>query len=123
MLSDIKLSNGDIVFGVDDLELVYDNDSIQQNISLVLQSSPGTWFYDPLLGSSILSFIQSPRDYDTKLSIEQDIIIILSKDPNIITNTISITIEDTQDLVVSISFYTTLNNDIVSLTYSQNINL
>jgi len=123
MITDIKLSNGDIVFGTDDFEFVHDNDCIKQHISTLLQSSPKTWFYDPLVGSALLSFIQSPRDYSTKRSIEQEVKILLSMDPNIITNTITITIEEVQDLTVSISFYTTLSNDIVSLTYSQNINL
>ena len=123
MLTDIKLSNGDLVFGTDDLEFVHDNDCIKQHISTLLQSSPKTWFYDPLVGSALLSFIQSPQDHSTKRSIEQEIKIILSMDPNILTNTISIIIEEVEDLTVSISFHTTLNNDIVSLTYSQNINL
>ncbi len=123
MLTDIKLFNGDIVFGIDDLELVHDNDCIQQHITTLLKSSPGTWFYDSLVGSRLMSFVQSIRDHSTKLSIEQEVKILLSSDPNIITNSISITIEEVQDLTLSISFYTTLSNDIVSLTYSQNINL
>ena len=123
MLTDIKLANGDIVLGTDDFEFVHDNDCIQQHITTLLNSSPTTWFYDPLLGTRLLSFIQSPQDHSTKLSIEQEIKILLSMDPNILTNTIFINIEDIQDLTVSISFYTTLSNDIVSLTYSQNIKL
>ena len=123
MLTDIKLFNGDIVFGIDDLELVHDNDCIQQHITTLLKSSPGTWFYDSLVGSRLMSFIQSIRNHSTKLSIEQEVKMLLSSDPNIITNSISINIEEVQDLTLSISFYTTLSNDIVSLTYSQNINL
>ena len=123
MLTDIKLFNGDIVFGIDDLELVHDNDCIQQHITTLLKSSPGTWFYDSLVGSRLMSFIQSIRDYSTKLSIEQEVKILLSSDPNIITNSISITIEEVQDLTLSISFYTTLSNDIVTLKYSQDTKL
>ena len=123
MLTDIKLFNGDIVFGTDDLELVHDNDCIQQHITTLLKSSPGTWFYDSLVGSRLMSFIQSIRNHSTKLSIEQEVKMLLSSDPNIITNSISINIEEVQDLTLSISFYTTLSNDIVTLKYSQDTNL
>lgn len=123
MLTDIKLSNGDIVLGTDDLEFVHDNDCIQQHITTLLSSSSGTWFYDSLVGSRLLSFIQSPRNHSTKLSIKQEVKILLSKDPNVITNTITVTIEEMQDLTISISFYTTLSNDIVTLTYVQDTNL
>ena len=123
MLTDIKIANGDIVFGTDDLELVHDNDCIQQHITTLLKSSPGTWFYDSLVGSRLMSFIQSIRNHSTKLSIEQEVKMLLSSDPNIITNSISINIEEVQDLTLSISFYTTLSNDIVTLKYSQDTNL
>ena len=123
MLTDIKIANGDIVFGTDDLELVHDNDCIQQHITTLLSSSPNTWFYDSLVGSRLLSFIQSPRDHSTKRSIEQEVKMLLSSDPNIITNSISINIEEVQDLTLSISFYTTLSNDIVNLTYVQDTKL
>ena len=123
MLTDIKLFNGDIVFGTDDLELIHDNDCIQQHITTLLKSSPGTWFYDSLVGSRLMSFIQSPRNHSTKRSIEQEIKMLLSSDPNIITNSISINIEEVQDLTLSISFYTTLSKEIVSLTYVQNTKL
>lgn len=56
---DIKLENYDLLIDNGDFVII---DSDQQNVDLILNTSIGNWFENPLVGVGIINYLASPEN-------------------------------------------------------------
>ncbi|MGL6081497.1 MAG: hypothetical protein ACRC4N_03200 [Gammaproteobacteria bacterium] len=113
---DIRLLNGEITLNQVnfntplyevDFELIYDEETLIQDIREQLYTNVGALFYDTHYGTGILRYIQSFQDELTLLKLKQQIQVSLKQDPRINKDSIRIQITpDTQQLTIYIDFQT-----------------
>ncbi|MGL5956316.1 MAG: GPW/gp25 family protein [Brevinema sp.] len=104
---DIRLLNGEITLNQVDFELVYDEQTLIQDIKEKLYTDVGALFYDLHYGTGILRYIHSPQDELTLLKLKQQIQVALKQDPRINKDSIHIQITpEAQQLTIQIDFQT-----------------
>lgn len=102
---DIKLQDGEIVMGFEDVDLVSGNDCLIQDIRNKLLTYFGTLFYDKKYGSGLLKYIQAEKNDITLRQIKQDIRITLKEDERIDPNSIKVSFDTSSEkLVIMIDF-------------------
>ncbi|MGL4677176.1 MAG: hypothetical protein ACRCWI_05870 [Brevinema sp.] len=88
-MTDLKLVDGEIVLGYEDLELVSRSECLLQDVRNLLMTDFGALFYDKTYGSGVLRYIQTDKSRLKQL--KQQIMITLKKDSRINSNSIRIT--------------------------------
>ncbi len=107
-MTDIKITDDEIALGLDDLELVSDDDCLLQDIRNTLYTDTGALFYDSSYGAKVLRYIQEDHTSITFNELKQIVKIALKSDSRIVANTIEITItSQDESVVIDIDFQTT----------------
>ncbi|AFH14762.1 putative base plate wedge subunit protein [Pseudomonas phage Lu11] len=87
--------------------LVYDTDAINQNLLMIFLSPPRTAWFDPMIGSLILTFLFDPVDDFQADKIRDEIMSVLPRNGEtrvIITGCVVAPIPDDQIYYVSIQY-------------------
>ncbi len=111
-MSDIKLTDGEIVLGYEDFELVSDSDCMLQDVRSLLFTDKGALFYDETYGSGVLRFIHADNSDTMIQELKQSVKIALKTDERIIQNSIAVAAETSgETLDITISFTATDGED------------
>ena len=117
MLTDLKLVNGEIAFGVSDFELVEDGACVSQDLLERLKTEPGALFYAPDFGAGLLRYLHAPADKSTAAEIKARILSALQSEPRIVPDSWTVSVKPVNGVLeASLSFEAFDSPDPLNLT-------
>lgn len=116
--SDIRILNGEIALGYEDVGFVEGEECLLQDIRNKLFTDIGALYYDPSYGSRVLRYIQGERDDFTLQELKQTIKIALKTDERIVSNSIGVSFNTSSEKLGIMIEFKTIENEKLTIEES-----